>query len=163
MIVSFSGHRPNKLSYNGQSGYKDNPLTLWIYQQVKEKLQELKPEKSISGMALGIDSIAAKVCIELGIPFIAAVPFIGQELAWPAESQKSYKELLNKAERIHIVCSGGYAAWKMQRRNEWMCDNSDILLAVHNGDKSGGTFNCISYARSKNKQIIIINPNDFKQ
>lgn len=160
---SFTGHRPNKLSYKGQSGYVDNPLTLWIREKIKEILIEIKPEKAISGMALGTDQISAQICIELGIPWIAAIPFIGQELAWPEESQQKYRSLLAQASEVHIVCDGGYAAWKMQHRNKWMCDNSDIVIGVYNGDRAGGTANCINYAKSKNKQIIIINPNNFNQ
>ena len=54
---------------------------------------------------------------------------------------------------------GGYSVFKMQLRNEWMVDHCDKLIAIFNQDEtSGGTFNCVQYARSKNKDIIFINP-----
>jgi hypothetical protein len=34
----------------------------------------------------------------------------------------------------------------------------DKLIAVYNGDLSGGTFNCIQYAKSIGKEIIYIHP-----
>jgi uncharacterized phage-like protein YoqJ len=36
----------------------------------------------------------------------------------------------------------------MQRRNEWMVDRADKLVALWDGSW-GGTFNCIEYARKK--------------
>ncbi len=48
----------------------------------------------------------------------------------------------------------------MDKRNKWMVDNCDLLIAVWNGT-SGGTANCVNYAKSINKQIIIINPNSL--
>jgi len=38
----------------------------------------------------------------------------------------------------------------MQKRNEWMVDYirpSGLLVALWNDDPSGGTWNCINYAR----------------
>lgn len=153
MIVSFTGHRLNKLG-----GYTlPNPTYLSVCQKLERTLTELNPEKAISGMALGVDQWAANVCIKLGIPFTAAVPFIGQESIWPAESQKTYKRLLAKATEVVIVCPGGYALAKMQTRNEFMVNSCDTLIGVWDGSK-GGTGNCIAYAKSINKPIIIIDP-----
>jgi uncharacterized phage-like protein YoqJ len=153
MIVSFTAHRPNKLG-----GYKlPNPIYIHVCQQIEKTLKRLNPEKIISGMALGGDMWAANIAIKLNIPFIAAIPFVGQEKAWPASSQKTYHKLLSKAAEKVIVCEGGYAAYKMQIRNEWMVNNSDILIGIWDGT-NGGTGNCISYAKSINKEIIYINP-----
>jgi uncharacterized phage-like protein YoqJ len=153
MIISFTGSRPPKIG-----GYKlPNPTYIHVCQQLDKILKELKPEKCISGMALGFDSYAANVCIKLEIPFVAAIPFIGQEKAWPESSQKTYQKLLSKASEKVIVSEGGYSAEKMQLRNQWMCDHADIVIACW--DKTpGGTKNCIDYAKSINKEIIYINP-----
>jgi uncharacterized phage-like protein YoqJ len=155
MIVSFTGHRPNKLG-----GFLlPNPTYIHVCQQLEKTLKELQPTEAISGMALGIDSWAANICIKLGIPFTAAIPFIGQEKAWPQASQKTYHALLNKAAKQVIVSEGGYTAAKMQIRNEWMVDRCDTLIAVfRQTETSGGTFNCIRYAQSIGKKIIFIDP-----
>lgn len=157
MIVAFSGHRPDKLP-DKKTGYTlPNPTYIHVCQEIEKHLLELKPEKAISGMALGVDQYAASVCVKLNIPFIAAVPFAGQEKAWPEKSQRAFNLLLKKACEVVIVCEGEYAAYKMQVRNQWMVDHCDVLIAVWDGT-SGGTANCINYAKSKNKQIIFINP-----
>jgi len=154
MIVSFTGHRPPKLG-----GYKlPNPTYLHICQQIEKTLTELKPEKVLSGMALGVDQWAADIAYKLGIPFLAAVPFEGQEKEWPESARKAYHLLLSKAAERVVVCEGEYASYKMQIRNEYLVNNSDILIAVYNGDKTGGTANCVKYAKSTGKEIVYIDP-----
>lgn len=157
MIVAFTGHRPDKLP-DKKTGYKlPNPTYLHVCQQIEKILKELKPEKIISGMALGVDQWAANIAIRLNIPFVAAVPFVGQEKAWPQTSQKIFNKLIEKAAEVVIVSEGGYAAYKMQIRNEWMVDNCNKLIAVWD-QSPGGTGNCVNYAKSKNKDIIFIDP-----
>lgn len=157
MIVAFTGHRPDKLP-NKETGYKlPNPTYIHVCQEIERVLLEVKPDKAISGMALGVDSWAANICRKLNIPYIAAVPFEGQEKAWPESSQKTYRSLLGKASEKVIVCEGAYAAYKMQARNQWMVDHCDILIAIWDGTL-GGTANCVNYAKSKGKKIIFINP-----
>lgn len=156
-IVSGSGHRPDKLP-NKQTGYiLPNPTYNYICQQIEKHLLEIKPEKVISGMALGYDSYLASVAIKLNIPLVAAIPFEGQEKMWPEKSQKAYHQLLKHATEKIIVSPGGYSAYKMQVRNEYMVKECDILLVCFD-ESSGGTANCINYARSINKEIIIIDP-----
>lgn len=153
MIVAFTGHRPDKLG-----GYKlPNPIYNFVYLQIEKTLLELKPDKVISGMAQGVDQWAAVIAYRLNIPFLAAIPFEGQESAWPTKSQKAYKTFLKIAAEKVIVSPGSYSAQKMQIRNQWMVDNCDTLIAVW--DKTpGGTANCINYAKSINRSIIYIDP-----
>lgn len=156
MIVAFTGHRPNKLG-----GYKiPNPTYYSVYRHLEKTLKELKPEKAISGMALGVDQWAAMICVNLGIPFIAAVPFPGQECKWPEQSQRIYKLLLKKADDIVMVNDAPFAASKLQKRNEWMVDQCDQLIAVYNGTE-GGTHNCVKYAEKQGKKIIRIDPTNL--
>ncbi len=154
MILAFTGHRPDKLGGYGSV----NPLRDQIMLQVRGALIRYgfgSNDQAISGMALGFDQWAANACVGLHIPFTAAVPFVGQEASWPVDAQARYRELLGKAKKVEIVSSGGYAALKMQRRNEWMVDRCDMLLAVWDGSP-GGTANCIAYARAKKKPITTI-------
>jgi uncharacterized phage-like protein YoqJ len=111
-------------------------------------------------MALGFDQDLAYVSIEMAIPFIAAVPFVGQERIWPQEAKDFYNQLLSVAESIVIVSPGEYSVDKMQARNEWMVDHCSILIACWDGSK-GGTGNCVKYAKEIRREIDLINPKDF--
>jgi uncharacterized phage-like protein YoqJ len=64
---------------------------------------------------------------------------------------------LQKADRIVETNDDPYAAWKMQKRNEWMIDNSDATIAIWNGQPSG-TANTIEYAQKQKKPVIVIDP-----
>lgn len=153
MIAAFTGNRPDKLG-----GYNlPNPTYVHVCRQIGRTLQEVSPEKVISGMALGVDQWAAYIAHKLGIPFIAAIPFINQECKWPEKSQKTYNQLLKLATEKVIVSPGEYSAAKMQIRNQWMVDHCDILIAVWD-QSPGGTGNCINYAKSIGKEIIFIDP-----
>jgi uncharacterized phage-like protein YoqJ len=146
MIVAFTGHRPNKLG-----GYQPCSTADRVIARVREKLLELKPTAAISGMALGFDQWSAEVCLELEIPFIAAVAFPGQELEWPWYSQQRYYTLIKKASQLHLVDlerphTRWEAAQKLHARNHWMVDHSDAIVAAWNGTP-GGTAECVKYAR----------------
>lgn len=152
MIVSGTGHRPDKLTKFGKPYTTEQHFG--IVEVVIDWLEGHEVKKVISGMALGYDMALAHAAVELDIPFIAAVPFEGQERMWSPKSKAFFKTLLDKAAEVVYVCDPGYAPWKMQKRNEWMVDNSNVLLALYNGDKTGGTANCVRYAESKGKVIV---------
>ena len=158
MIIGITGHRNASLG----CGYAEpNPMLDWIGEQISNVFDELKPEKVISGMALGTDQVAVRVCIKNNIKFVAAIPFLSQEKTWPTKSQEEYRRLVDLAAEKVIVCQGYYAPWKMFKRNEFIVDSCDLLLAVFNQINKGGAFQCVEYAKSKDKEIRIINPKDF--
>lgn len=148
MILSATGHRPNKLG--GYNSYAADKLYEVAFEYLKTQTEV---DSIISGMALGWDTAWALAGLNLGIPLIAAVPFVGQERRWPSGNRMQYNGILFKAVQVVIVCEGGYTAEKMQERNEWMVDNSDILVALWDGS-AGGTGNCVRYARKFNKPIV---------
>lgn len=149
MILAATGHRPDKLG-----GYGDDVFDALTW-QATIILSEMKPKSTISGMALGWDQAFAQASANLGIPFLAAVPFVGQESKWPPASQAKYAALIAKAASVHVVSPGGYAAWKMQVRNCWMVDNCDHVLALWDGS-AGGTSNCVKYAEKVGRPITNI-------
>ena len=147
MVVAGTGHRPNKLG-----GY-NNESFLTLVSIAENWLHENKPTKVISGMAQGWDQALAQAAINCKIPFIAAIPFEGQETKWSERGQRYFKRLLEKAESVTYVCDKGYSPHKMQIRNEWMVDNCDLVLAMWDGT-NGGTGNCVNYIKKMNRDMI---------
>lgn len=147
MKVAATGHRPEKLG-----GY--GPEAAARLQAVARfQLSMLAPRRVISGVALGWDTAVALAAIDLGIPLVCAVPFLGQELRWPLESQRVYRWILERADAVEVICSGGYSPQKMQLRNIAMVGDCDLLLACWDGSP-GGTGNCIRYAESEGRPIL---------
>jgi len=147
MILAGTGHRMTKLG-----GYTEIAFQKLIAFATVQ-LSERQPAEVISGMALGWDQALAMAAVACKIPFIAAVPHTGQELMWPAPAQERYRRILVDARQIVIVSPGPYAAWKMQRRNEWMVQECTDLLALWDGS-SGGTHNCVKYAEQVGRNTI---------
>jgi uncharacterized phage-like protein YoqJ len=153
MIIAFTGHRPDKLG-----GYD---LRSAIAMDVRRDLRDVitkalrkDPEtKFISGMAQGVDMIAAEEVLKAKGYLIAAVPFAGQEKKWPPKAQAHYKFILDSAHEIRIIFPDGYAPWKLLGRNKWMVDHCDLLVAVWDGS-AGGTSHCVQYAQEKKKPYI---------
>ena len=156
MILAFTGHRPQDLG----GGYEDTSHHWQVRKAIRKQIEALTPTWAISGMALGVDQWAAEICTELGIPWTAAIPFVGQEAVWPDKSKRIYKGLLKFA-HSQVICSpGGYAVEKMQIRNEWLVNQCQHLLAVWDGSP-GGTANCVAYAQAIKKPITFINPEEI--
>lgn len=146
MIICGTGHRPNKLGGYGQEVKEDlNTVAM-------QWLSSYKLDKVISGGALGWDQALAIAAWDLGIPLTMALPFKDFDSKWPAKSRKFLAYLNKNAHEVVYVCEDGYAPWKMQKRNEWMVDNSDGVLALWDGS-DGGTHNCIKYAMKVGKPI----------
>ena len=142
--LAATGHRPGKLGgYSSEADARLRNLARLV-------IETVSPIECISGMALGWDMAFAEAAILLGVPLCAAVPFVEQPSQWPEASQHRYFEILDRADRVFMVCPPGYSAKKMQIRNEWMVDNSDMLLALWDGS-AGGTLNCIKYAKRRQR------------
>ena len=163
MIACVTGHRPNKLG-----GYNENnPTAIDVKQRLKNSIEYLLNigyDTFISGMAIGVDMWFAEIILELKsdlphIKLICAIPFVGQETMWNKTTQQRYFSILNRADETVIVSNGGYSAYKMQLRNEWMINHSTAVVGVWNGS-TGGTGNCIRYIRTKNhvQKFIRIDP-----
>lgn len=147
MIITGTGHRPPKLG-----GY-DKATFIRLVDLATAALQKFQPETVISGMALGWDQALAQAATDLGIRWMAAIPFENQAAPWPAEAQVYYDSLLRKAYSCYLVTAGPYSARKMQVRNEFMVDHADHILALWNGEPAGGTYNTVQYARQIGKPI----------
>jgi uncharacterized phage-like protein YoqJ len=157
MNLAVTGHRPQKIG-----GYDESSsLRTAIRRAIRLQIEVLQPDYGLTGMALGVDQDFAQVCIDLGVPFIAAVPFAGQESRWPEPSQQRFTELLSQAHDVVVVSPGPYAAWKMQKRNQWLVNQASALLAVWDGS-DGGTANCVAYAAKKKLTTYRIDPKSLQ-
>lgn len=112
-------------------------------------------------MALGVDMDFAETVLDFKaqydfpISLECAIPCPNQTLKWASTEIARYNKILGKADKITVVNAYYFSAC-MLVRNRYMVDHSDTVLAIWNGEESGGTWQTIKYARSKNKKIDII-------
>lgn len=172
--VAFTGHRPNKIG-----GYDaTHPKRVAVRTAIKSALQRAMAKFSdkeivvISGGALGVDTDAASVAKELGLRFMIAAPCRNQDSKWPADSKKRYGNMCRAADTelattlannetveggVVFVHDGPYNNSCMQKRNIWMVDHADAVVAIWDGT-TGGTANCVGYARHKGVPMVHIDP-----
>jgi uncharacterized phage-like protein YoqJ len=163
--LCFTGHRPDKLGgFGGEKAklIQDNLFAHLVRIVMRAANNDF--DRFISGGALGVDQIAAEAVIHrkknpayFNIQLIIAKPFPSQASKWPAHAVEVYDRICGKADTIVNVSEDPYTREKMQLRNEFMVNHSDAVIAVWNGG-NGGTGNCVRYARSQFKPILIVNP-----
>lgn len=177
LVVAVTGHRPDdRRPWRGVGSWSNRLLHVRVKLWLRAQLVELAPARVITGMALGVDTWFAECALELGIPFTAAIPFVGQEARWPAASQERYHALLKLAvevvnvtghnELLHRAHHGRPSSDEeisrmMKVRNRWMVQRCGLLLSVWDGSP-GGTSHCVRYAEDYGRRTIRCNPEDFR-
>ncbi len=83
-------------------------------------------------------------------------PFDTQSERWEPYSKLRYEWNLNQADIVTWV-SHDYDRDCLNKRNRYMIENCDLLLAAYDG-RPGGTKHAVDYARSIGKDIRLVPP-----
>ncbi len=115
----------------------------------------------ISGGSMGMDMFAAEAVLSLQnkYPWIIlemVSPFDDYSQKWDSEHRYRLNRLFDCAD---IVTATGHAYDRgcMYRRNRYLVDNADLLLACYDGAE-GGTAMAVGYARATGIPVEIIDP-----
>lgn len=174
MKVCGTGHRTDKFKwFNKYKSYIENecaPECVLIKSMLEQEVRNLISngyDYFISGMALGFDTWLAECIIKLKnefphIKLEAAIPCYNQESVWPDKNDRDrYHNILKCCDKITYVSKDNYKPYYLIKRNEYMIDNSDIVIACYNGTE-GGTRRAYLYAMNNGIEIINIDPNTMK-
>ena len=117
-----------------------------------EKVINRGVETFYVGMAMGFDLCAAEVVISLkrkykNVRLIACIPCYNQEKNFCMKDKKRYVKILKKAYE-QILLSETYYRGCMQKRDIFMADNADILIAYLK-KSTGGTAFTVNYFTKK--------------
>jgi uncharacterized phage-like protein YoqJ len=144
-------------------GYDENdPRCIEFKARLRDTIEILIGEgfaHFISGGALGMDMFAAEAVLELKekYPWIIlemVSPFDAQADRWNDENRMRHDRLFASAD---IVTATGHEYTKacMFRRNRYMVNNADLLLAAYDGQPGGTAMTC-EYARESGIPIQMI-------
>jgi DNA processing protein len=110
----------------------------------------------ISGLALGVDSIAHRVCVELRSPTIAVLP-CGIESVYPASHRGLAHQILDTNGLLISEYGGKLLPQKHQfiERNRIIAALSDILIIPEAAEKSG-SLHTARFALELGKTIMVV-------
>lgn len=146
MIIAVTGHRPPLLGGYGEQA------RIRLEKFARNHIDIIGPDKIITGMAQGWDYACAVAAVSLGIPFLAVLPFEGQELSWPMGAQIRFAEMLKRAENV-ITSNRRPNKGAYIDRDRLMVDMADTVLALWSGKEEGGTWQTVKYAKEQGKPV----------
>lgn len=155
-----TGHRPKSFPFQyGIDIQKHNAYILALKEKIELAITEYGITNFISGMAVGVDLDFAETVLKLRdkypIALECAIPCPNQTLKWRDTDKIRYQSILKRADKINLI-SERYTRDCMLKRNRYMVDKSELVIAVYNGVKKGGTWHTINYAKKENKTIELI-------
>lgn len=164
LVCCFTGHRPEKLPWGGDEA---DPRCVKLKEELRCTLEGAYLagcRHFICGMARGCDMYFAEAVLALrsrreGVSLEAAVPCDSQADSWRADERRRYEHILAECDEVSFVAHA-YSPGCMQRRNRYMVERSEVLIAVYNGT-AGGTMSTILLARRAGLRVITIDLNDF--
>jgi len=161
--LCFTGHRPKKLGGYDYRSEQNLKMLLKLRALICRYIEKKGVTTFVSGMALGIDIWSAQIILSLKekkyphIKLVCAIPCKEQYKKWSESDRDIWKNIVNRADFVHYVSEDPYTAWCMNKRNEWMVDNSNFVLSVWDGS-GGGTQNCAKYALKRQRNILNLHP-----
>ena len=96
------------------------------------------------------------------IRLITVVPHEGQANGWSEAWRERYFRIHELSTEV-ITLAYRYSRDCYHVRNRYLVDNADKLLTLYNGGATGGTAYTVNYARQKNREIIVIDPNTLER
>lgn len=159
---AFTGHRPRKFPW----GYDElDTQCVSLKSVLTEQIEQLAMNgvtQFLSGMAEGVDTWAALAVLALrekndALKLHCILPCREQAEQWGAPAQALYRSILEQADSV-VYVNRDYKKDCMLERNRFLVEHSDILLAVYNGERRGGTAATIRYARKAGREVWIMDP-----
>ena len=161
---AFTGHRPKGLGYPESDG-RCAALKEKLRSLIVKLMEEEGVTHFISGMAQGVDMYAAEIVLELKkqypqITLECAIPYERQAVRWPEALRNRYFSIAERCDQ-ETMLQRQYTLDCLRKRNRYMVDHADIVLAVWNGSPSG-TGQTVWYAREAGKPVWIIRPDTLE-
>lgn len=148
--VAFTGHR----SYAGMAQRELRDVLEYLYSEGYRSF--------LTGMSWGFDLAAGLAVSELkrshgDVRLVAVEPFAGFRRLFHGRSAEEYDTVLAAADEAVVVCdAAGDASYML--RNDFLVDNSSMVVAWYDGSPRGGTAYTVRRARRARLPVINLRP-----
>ena len=160
----FTGHRPEHLPWGRDLARRDCMDYYLRLCRATEEMIGAGCRIFYCGMAQGVDTMAAQIVLglrearpELPLKLIAVCPHPGQASFWSAKDRQMHQFLLGQADEV-VILEKTYTPSCFHRRNRYMVDRCDYVIAGYDGVTKGGTASTVSYAKRAGRQILTVPP-----
>ena len=140
-----TGHRPKGFPFiYGGSSEKYFAYLHELEKMVLKAINEYGVTHFITGMAEGADLDFAEIVLLLRkkyktIKLECAIPYDTQICGLDWENYYRYERILKLANEVNYITKT-YQKGCCLKRNRYMVDKSDFVIAVYNGQEKGGTY-----------------------
>ena len=167
MTCCFTGHRPDKLPWGEDERDPRCQRLKRSLAQAVEDAYVMGCRRFLSGMARGCDLYFAEAVLELrewhgDVELECCRPCETQADSWPAPERDRYQSILDRC-NCETLVQHHYDRFCMMRRNQYMVNRSQRIIAVYNGLPKGGTYQTLLCAMKKGLTTHILDLEDFCQ
>ena len=165
---AITGHRPARFRWKNQENYNDCLLLKECLAEQLMQLYERGIRRFYVGGAMGVDMWCGEILLSLkeqrefsDLELAIALPFEGYNTGWSEENLRRMTGLIDRSTvTVTVGVREQPPAMSYRRRNKYMVNHADILLAVYDNARSvrSGTGMTVNYARKCNIPIILIHP-----
>ena len=151
-----------KIGITGHQFLDDAQNWMWVERQIISLLIELPaPIVGITCLAVGADSLFAKLVLKHNGSLEAVLPFPGYEFKLDGAEREEHERLLERASRVTILKRKQNDEESYLEAGKRVVELADSVIAVWDGKPAkgrGGTADVVAYALQKRKQVIHLDP-----
>lgn len=164
----FTGHRPNHLPWRED---ESDPLCVVCKEHLALEIERAYLagfRRFLCGMAMGGDLLFAETVLSFGglhpdLRLDAVIPCLDQTIDWPPEQVRRYWNILDQIPTYQqILIQAQRANGCMHRRDRYMVNQSQRIIALYDGKSRGGTQYTLHYAQKKELETVILDPYTLK-
>lgn len=160
------GHRPTRFRFKYQ---ENNTGCKRLKKRLHDQFISLYNKgvrRFLIGGSLGVDIWSGEILLELkkqpeysNIELVLVLPHPGHDARWDQRSKARLAFLLAHCAE-HMTAGTRADAESYYKRNHYIVDHADCLLAVYDNDRTvrNETGQVVQYAEKKGKSIILIHP-----
>ncbi|MBR2742694.1 MAG: DUF1273 family protein [Clostridia bacterium] len=164
----FSGHRPKAFPWRYN---EKDPQCVWLKGRIAKEIERAVCDgftRFIVGGAMGVDMWSAEAVIEYkkkhkrdDIELVLAIPFLDYAVHFTEDDKNRLMKIIDaSSERVLTSPEDDTSrvTLKYYKRNEYMVDNSQRLIAVYEprAGMRGGTKYTVEYAEKKGAEVVVI-------
>lgn len=163
---AITGYRPTRFKFKYNEDYSGcKRLKKRLHDQFV-LLYDQGVRRFLVGGALGVDMWSGEILLEMkrqteyaDVELVIVLPHPGHDERWDERSKRRMAFLLGHCTE-HLTTGTDSSAESYYKRNRYLVDHSDCLIAVYDNDRTvrSGTGMTVRYAEKKGRPVILIHP-----